>query len=103
MGTGFRDIEKVATKIRRVDMLREFDVKETPGGKQVVFSIAFITAGGERVFLPRAVATGVNCSDMKARRLRGVVAVDLKGDKVGHIYPVRINNIVKWNGKTVFL
>ena len=103
MSSGFRDIEKVATKIKRVDMLREFDVKETKYSKQHVFSIIFITAKGERVFLPRAVATGVNCSSMKVHRLRGVVAVDMKGDKIGHVYPVRIDNIVGWNSKKVYL
>jgi len=93
----------IVTRIKRVDMLREFDVKETPAGRQVVFSIAFITANGERVFLPRAVASGVNCLNLKANRLRGVVAVDMKGDKIGHVYPVRIDNIVLWNSKKVYL
>jgi hypothetical protein len=91
------------TSIKRVEMLREFDVKETPQGKQHVFSVCFITAKGERVFLPRAVATGVNCDKMQAYRLRGVVAVDAKGDKIGHIYPVRIDNFVMWNSKKVYL
>ena len=89
--------------IKRVDMLREFDVKETSLGKQVVFSICFITAKGDRVFLPRAVATGVNCDLMTAHRLRGVVAVDASGNKIGHIYPVRIDNFVSWNSKKVYL
>ncbi|MCX6231151.1 MAG: hypothetical protein NTZ33_06365 [Bacteroidetes bacterium] len=83
-------------------MLREFDVKETPEGKQIFFSIGFVKINGELVFLPRAVACGLPFN-LKQNRMRGVVAVDAKGDKIGHVYSVRIDNIVAWNGKKVFI
>ena len=91
-----------ATKIRRVTMLREFDVKEDVRGRQIVFSMKFVKIDGELVFLNRAVAAGLPYN-MKKHRMRGVCAVDRKGKKIGHIYPVRIDNIVFWNGKTVYL
>jgi len=89
-------------EIRRNYALREYDIKETPDGKQVVFSIKFIKKDGEAVFLPRAVACGLPYS-LKINRLRGVVAIDKRGDKIGHVYPVSIDLIIEWNGKTVVL
>lgn len=92
----------MAEKIRRNIALREYDIKETPQGRQVIFSIKFIKKDGEIVFLPRAVASGLNMN-MKDNRMRGVVAVDDRGDKIGHIYPVSIDLIVEWNGKEIIL
>lgn len=92
----------MSDSIRRNVALREYDIKETPEGKQVVFSIKFIKKNGELVFLPKAVATGLPFS-LKDNRMRGVVAVDNRGDKIGHPYPVNIDLIVEWNGKTVVL
>ncbi len=92
----------MADTIRRNYMLREYDIKETPAGKQVVFSIRFIKLNGESVFLPRAVASGLPFN-MSENRMRGVVAVDNKGDKVGHPYPVSIDLVTEWNGLKVIL
>jgi hypothetical protein len=92
----------MAQAIRRNIALRELDIKETPSGKQVIFSIRFIKKNGESVFLPRAVACGLACN-LKENRLRGVVAVDAKGNKIGHVYPVSIDLITEWNNKTIVL
>ncbi len=89
-------------KIRRADMLREYDIKSDPQGRQVTFSIRFIKINGESVFLPRAVATGLNWNVAKSR-MRGVRPVSSKLDPIGHIYPVRIDNIIEWNNKRVIL
>lgn len=88
--------------IRRADVLREYDIKEDKRGKQVVFSIRFVKKNGESVFLPRAVATGLPWN-VAATRMRGVRPVDIAGNKTGHIYPVRIDNILEWNGNRVIL
>jgi len=88
--------------IRRNDALREYDIKESPQGRQVCFSIKFIKKNGELVFLPRAVATGLTVN-LKDNRLRGVVAIDEEGNKIGHIYPVSIDLIIEWNGKQIIL
>ena len=89
-------------KIRRIDMLREYDIKTNPQGNQITFSIRFIKIDGESVFLPRAIATGLNMN-VSENRMRGVRPVSSFLDPIGHIYPVRIDNIIEWNGKQVIL
>lgn len=88
--------------IRRNIALREYDIKETPQGRQVIFSIKFLKKNGELIFLPKAVASGLHFN-MKENRMRGVVAIDNNGDKIGHIYPVNIDLILEWNGKQIVL
>lgn len=88
--------------IRRNLALKEYDVKESPDGRQVQFSIKFVNKQGELVFIPRAVACGLKMN-MAKNRMRGVLPVDENGDKVGHVYPVGIDNIIEWNGKKVIL
>jgi hypothetical protein len=92
----------MAETIRRNDALREYDIKETPSGKQTVFSIKFITKTGQLIFLSRAVASGLPFS-VKDNRMRGVVAIDQHGDKIGHPYPVNIDLITEWNSKRIIL
>lgn len=92
----------MAETIRRNYALREYDIKETPSGRQVVFSIKFLKKNGEVVFLPRAVASGLPYN-MKENRARGVIAVDQKGDKIGHVYPVNIDLMLEWNGKQIIM
>lgn len=91
-----------ATQIRRVIALKEYDVKETPAGRQAVFSIKFVTKNGELVFLPRAVACGLRFN-ATLNRMRGVQPVDAQCKAAGHVYPVSIDNITEWNGKKVIL
>jgi hypothetical protein len=88
--------------IKRAQALREYDIKDTPEGKQVSFSIRFCLKSGEMVFLPRAVATGLK-ANMSKNRLRGVIAIDERGDPIGHVYPVGIDNFIEWNDKRVIL
>ena len=92
----------MADKIRRNLMLREYDIKETPQGKQTNFSIKFVKTNGEIVFMPHAAACGLT-ANMNKNRLRGVVPIDLKGDKIGHPTPVNIDAIMEWNGMKVIL
>ena len=88
--------------IRRNLALKEYEVKETPQGKQVTFSIKFVKKNGELVFVPRAVAAGLKM-DMKANRMRGILPVDQENMAAGHITPVHIDGIIEWNGKKVKL
>ena len=89
-------------KIRRNLALKEIDHKETPDGKQVVFSIKFIKINGELVTITRAIASGLR-ANMKKNRMKAVKAVDKNGDGIGHVYPVRIDNIVEFNGLKVVM
>lgn len=92
----------MAAKILRAQVLREMEIKETPDGKQRTFSIKFIKKDGEIVFLPRAVASGLHFN-MKEKRFRGVRPVDNELNPTGHVYPVHIDNILKFNEQTVKL
>lgn len=92
----------MAETIRRNLALREYDTKETPDGKQVVFSIKFIKKNGELVFIPKAVACGLS-QNLKSNRLRGVIPVDRDNEQIGHPTPVNINAITEWNGKKIIL
>ena len=86
--------------IRRNLALKEYEVKETPNGKQVTFSIKFVTKKGEIIFIPRAVAAGLKFN-MKDNRMRGVLSVDAKDEAIGHVTPVHIDGIIEWNGKKI--
>jgi len=88
--------------IRRNLALREYDIKTTPGGDQVVHSLKFIKKNGELVFFPRAIACGLNVN-MKDNRLRGFLPIDEKGNKIGHPTSVNIDSIIQWNGKKIIL
>ncbi len=88
--------------IRRRTVLQEIDIKTTPDGKQVVFSIQFDKKNGERVYFPRAVSCGLNM-DMKENRTRGIIPVDENGNRTGHPTPVGIDRIIRFNGMEVLL
>lgn len=88
--------------IRRNLVLKEYEIKETPDGRQVTFSIKFVTKRGEIIFIPRAVAAGLRF-DMKGNRMRGVLSVDGDNKAIGHVTPVHIDGIIEWNGKKVRL
>lgn len=88
--------------IKRAQVLREMEIKETAYGKQVTFSILFEKKSGELVFMPRAVSAGLHIN-MKSKRFRGVVAVDKDLNSQGHIYPVHIDNIHEFNNQRVKL
>ncbi len=82
--------------------LKEFELKETPGGKQVTFSVKFVKKNGELVFIPRAVAAGLlfnrhdNC-------MWGILPVDVQNYPSGRVTPVHIDGLVEWNGKKIKL
>lgn len=86
--------------IRRNLALRQYEAKETPNGKQSVFSIKFVKKDGELVFMPMAVAAGLKMN-MKENRMRGVLPVDANGNSCGHVTPVHIDGIIEWNGMKV--
>jgi hypothetical protein len=88
--------------IRRNLALKEYEIKETPNGKQNVFSIRFVKKSGEIVFIPRAVAAGLQFNG-KDNRMRGILPVDGDNNSSGHVTPVHIDGIIEWNGKTVRL
>ena len=86
--------------IRRNLVLKELECKETPDGKQVIFSLKFIKKDGELVFMPRAVAAGLKFS-MTENRMRGVLPVDVFGNASSHVTPVHIDSLIEFNGMKV--
>jgi len=88
--------------IRRNLVLKEYEIKETPDGKQVTFSIKFIKKNGELAFIPRAVAAGLPFNG-KNNRMRGVLPIDNEKNASGHVTPVHIDGIIEWNGKKIRL
>ncbi|MDP3641858.1 MAG: hypothetical protein Q8S54_01575 [Bacteroidota bacterium] len=88
--------------IRRNLVLKELEIKETPQGKQIVFSIKFVKKDGELVFMPRAVATGLKMN-MKENRMRGVLPVDADGNACGHVTPVSIDSLIEYNGIKIIM
>jgi hypothetical protein len=101
-GIALKPNQNDMTIIKRAQVLREMEIKETPYGKQVTFSIKFEKKNGELVFFPRAVSAGLRFG-MKENRFRGVVPVDADGNATSHVYPVHIDNIHEYNGMTVKL
>ena len=92
----------MGNKIRRADALREMETREKSTGRAGHFSVQFYLKNGEMVSLPRAVVRGLR-ADMKSNRLRGIQPVDSKGEPIGHIYPVSIDNLREFNGKQVVI
>ena len=88
--------------ISRRLVLKELDIKETPSGNPVTFSIAFIKKNGERAYYHRAVTCGLSVN-MSANRLRGIQPVDDKCEFISHPTPVHIDSIVEFNGERVKL
>lgn len=86
--------------IRRYEVLREMDVHETSSHAAKSFSMQFYKKDGELVYVNRGVSKGLRMN-MKTNRMRGVQPVNEKGEPVGHVYPVCIDNIREFNGKRV--
>ena len=95
-------MEKEIETIRRVDALREMEIREDQYGKRVLFSVEFYTKEGELVYFSHAFSCGLR-QDMKKNRIRGVQQCDSAGNKIGHVYVVRIDNLRMFNGQKVIL
>lgn len=89
-------------KIRRVDAVRQMEVREDQYGRRVLYSIQFWNKRGEVVTMSHAYTCGLR-ADMKSNRLRGVQQCDAAGNKIGHVVPVSIDNIRMFNGQRVVL
>lgn len=89
--------------MKRHEVLKELDVKESGKGKPKTFSIKFRTKGrGELIFMPQAISVGLKMN-MKEHRMRGVQSVDENWNYLGHPTPVSIDRIVEFNGEKVYL
>lgn len=78
------------------------DMERTDGNAKPYFSIEFYLRNGEVRILPKARTCGLKAS-MRENRMRGIKEADPSGRDTGHVYPVSIDNIRKYNGKKVTL
>lgn len=88
--------------IRRNLALKEMDIKESPDGRPVFFSVKFVKKNGELVFVPKATSAGLRF-DMKTNMMRGILPVDSNGHPAGHVTPVHIDGFIEYNGKKIRL
>lgn len=88
--------------MKRHEVLKQLNVKETPDGKPLAFSIKFRSKKGELIFVPAAIACGLRM-DMKKNRMRGIQPVGRDFSPAGHPIPMSIDLIVEFNGKKVYL
>jgi hypothetical protein len=95
--------KKEVKPIYRRQVLDEMDVRTLPDGRKRIFSIKFVTAEGKLIYFPQAYACGAGRMNNKVFRVRGVQACDCLGnpEKGIHVYPVKIYNIIQYNGHPV--
>lgn len=89
--------------ISRRRMLNMMDIRTTPSGKPMVYSIKFVQKDGKLRFLPQCIITGVNNMNMKQNRVRGVQPCDCSGvvDPGSHPIPVRVFNVIEFNNHPI--
>ena len=88
--------------IRRVDALREMEVREDQYGKRVLYSLEFWKKDGEVVYFSHCYTCGLRMN-IKSNRMRGIQQCDSVGNKIGHPVAVSIDNLRMFNGKKVVL
>lgn len=82
--------------------MRQMEIREDQYGKRVLFSIQFYSKDGEVVTMSHAFSAGLK-ANMKKGRLRGVQQCDAKGNRIGHVVPVSIDNLRIFNNQMVIL
>ncbi len=82
-------------------MLDDMDVRYDRYGKRRFFSIKFVSLTGKLYYVPKAYCQGAGKMDNKRYRMRGIQPCCASGNPEGHPYPVRITNIIEYNGHPV--
>ena len=95
-------MESEIKTIRRVDALRQMELREDQYAHRVLYSLQFYTKQGEVVSMSHAYTCGLR-ADMKKSRLRGVQQCDSAGNPIGHVVAVSIDNIRMFNNQKVVL
>lgn len=89
--------------ITRRQMLDMLDIRRKPDGRPFVYSCKFVEASGKLRFFPQCTVCGAGKMNMKQERVRGLQPCDCKGtpDPGTHVYPVRIDNILEFDGHRI--
>lgn len=90
------------TQIRRNMVLKEMAVKWLPNGKRAIFSIKYVDNKGKLRYIPQAFATGLPWN-LIMNRQQGIQPCDCKANPEGHILPVGIDSILRYNDMEVIL
>ena len=88
--------------ITRSEMLADMDIRTLPDGRRRVVSVKYVEQGGKLRFFPQCTIGGAGRMDNKKWRVRGITPCDCKGQPEDHVHPVRIFNVVEYNGRKVF-
>lgn len=89
----------------RRQMLQMLDIRTKPDGRPIVYSAKFVMLDGTLRFFPQCIVTGAGRMNMKELRVRGLQPCDCIGtpDPGSHPIPVRINNILEFNGCKIIM
>lgn len=83
-------------------MLQQMDIRRKENGDRILFSVKFVTQGGDLHYFPLAYVCGLPW-DVKASRMRGIQPCDKYGNATDHVYPVGIDNFLMYNSMHVIL
>ena len=83
-------------------MLQQMDIRRMPNGDRILFSVKFVTQGGNLHFFPLVYICGLPWN-VKESRMRGVQPCDKWGNATDHVYPVGIDNFLMFNQMKVIL
>ncbi len=83
------------------EVLALMDIRSHPDGRPVIHSYKFVLQDGRLRFFPQAIVCGAGRMDNKAYRVRGLQPCDCKGWPEDHVHPVRIHNIIEFDGQRV--
>ena len=89
-------------RITRSEMLADMDIRTLPDGRSRVVAVKYVEPGGKLRFFPQCTIGGAGRMDNKKWRVRGVTPCDCTGQPEDHVHPVRIFNVVEYNGKVVY-
>lgn len=79
-------------------MIQLLDVRSHPDGRPMIYSVKFVQKDGKLRFFPQCTVCGAGKMDNKLYRMRGFQPCDCKGFPEDHVYAVRIDNIIEFNG-----
>lgn len=92
----------VKKTITRSEMLADMDIRKLPDGRRRVLAVKYVEKGGKLRYFPQCTVGGAGKMNNKEWRVRGITPCDCKGQPEDHVHPVRIFNIVEYNGRKVW-
>ncbi len=85
----------------RREMLADMDIRTHPDGRRRIVSVKFVDKEGKLRFFPQATVGGAGRMNNQQWRVRGFQPCDCKANPEGHVYPVSIFKIIKYNNRDI--